>query len=223
MKKIAALCVAAAFAFSAVPAFAQCASCGGNAPVFSQPVASSYAPAVNYNYAPAVNYAPQATYAAPVVSQPVYNSAPMPVYNSAPMPVYNSAPIVSAPVMGTVVNSAPVGGTIIGGGQIVGAPMMAGSACGGCCGGCAPMSGVVGTPMMSGTIVGGTPMAGQIVYETGMPLQGTIVSDVVVDSGEVTGEVVEGTVETGSKAEMVEPPAAEGSPEPDAESTEGDT
>jgi len=236
MKKIAALCVAAAFAFSAVPAFAQCTSCGGSAPVFSQPVMSTYAP--------------QATYSTPYVSQPVYNSAPIvssPIM-SAPMvsspvmsvPMVSSPVMSSAPMMGTVIgspviSSAPMmGGTIIGGGQIISSPAMGCGSCGGTVVGTPLMSGtVVGSPMMSGTVVGtpmmgevmGSPMMGQPVYEGGAPIQGTVVSDVVIDSGTTT-DVVEGTVETGSEAEIVEPPAApeaEESPEPDAESTEGDT
>jgi hypothetical protein len=73
-----------------------------------------------------------------------------------------------------------------------------------------------------GTTIGG----GQIIsWEGGTEIQGTIVSDVVVEGGEAVS--TEGAVEAGNSVDVVEPPAAatEESPGPDSdeESTEGET
>ena len=222
MKNLVSFCVAVAVAAYAVPAMAQCTSCGGGAPVFSQPVMMN-------------SYAPQATYSAPVMSQQVY-SAPMsqPVY-SAPMsqPVYSS-PVVSAPMSQPVYN-APMSQPVYSS-----APMMS-SGCGGCCGGCGGGM-VMGSPVMGGTVMGGEVISGSTVgngqiisggivgggqiisWEGGTEIQGTIVSDVVVEGGEAAAPMTEG----GNAVDVVEPPAAEGAkdapgPDTDGESMEGET
>lgn len=202
MKKLVSFCVAAIVAVSAVPAMAQCTSCGGS-PAFSQPVMSQ--PVMS-------TYVPQATYSAPMMSQPVYSQ-----------PVY-STPVVSTPMITPMVSSGCNSGC---GGTIVGSPVMS-----------AP---VMSTPIVSsgcGTVVsapmvstgcggcGGAVMSQNIIWEGGAPIQGTIVSDVVVEGGEATA-----TEEASNGVDVVEPPAAEEeateAPEPDtaeeADSTEGET
>ncbi len=209
MKKFVSFCVAAAVAVSAVPAMAQCSSCGGGAPVFSQPVMSSYAP--------------QATYGQQVYSQPAYSQ---PAYNQ---PVYN-APMMSASVYGTQMasgcvgcGSAPMASGCVGCGS---APMASG--CGGC--GSAPMAMASGCGAGCGAGCGGAVMSGGqiIIWEGGTQIRGTIVSDVLVEGGEEAA-ATEGAVDAGSNVDVVEPPAAEAveeSPGPDsdeADSTEGET
>ena len=253
MRNFVSFCVAVAVALSAVPAMAQCSSCGG-APAFSQPIMNSYVP--------------QATYSAPI-SQPIYNSVPMsqPVYNSVPMgqqvynsvpmsqPVYNapiSQPIYNAAPMGQQVYSSPVsvpmssgctscggcsgcGGQIVGGGQIIGGGEIVGGGQiidGGFSGGQIIDGGFSGGQIIDGGFAGGQIIDGgfnggivgqNVIWEGGTEIQGTIVSDVVVEGGEVSSEPTAGD----NAVDVVEPPAAapEESPGPDTddESTEGET
>jgi len=216
MKNFVSFCVAVAVAACAVPSMAQCTSCGGGAPVFSQPVMMN-------------SYVPQATYSAPMMSQPVY-SAPMsqPVYN-APMsqPVYSS-PVVSAPMMSAPIMSSPA--------PIISSPIVS-SGCSGCGGGIVMGSPVMGSPVMSGEVISGGIVGGEVMnngytgpgqiisWEGGSPIQGTIVSDVLVEGGEASTEGA-----AANAVDVVEPPEAaeeakEESPGPDTdeESTEGET
>ena len=225
MNKLFAVCVAAAFAVSAAPAMAQCASCGqAGAPVFSQPVQSFAQP----------------VYSAPVAPQPVYSqgsgtvisqgsgSIAQPAYSQ---PVVQGSGTVISQGSGTVIDqgSGTVGQPI--GQPIYGSPVVQGGGC--CCNGCGCGGGIVsggivngGVIQGSGTVISGHeyPVGNQgIIYETGVPLNGTVVSDVVVEGGTVV-ETPGGDVE---KAEMVDPPSGdgsgskEGSPQPDSEA--GDT
>ena len=213
MKKFVSFCVAVAVAASAVPVMAQCASCGG-APAFSQPVASSYIPQASYSV-PQTYSSP--VYSAPMASAPVYNSSPVYSQPMASAPVY-SAPMASSPVYSQpMMSSTPAMGCGCCGGGIVDGGMVSG--------------GIVDGGMVSGGIIsdGGmmqdsVPAGGQIIsWEGGQQIQGTIVSDVLLEEGSEGSMMSEGAE---SNVDVVEPPAAatEDSPGPDAEEeTEGET
>ena len=125
-----------------------------------------------------------------------------------------------------------MGGEIIGGGMPIGGEVISGGV---------PMGGEVisgGMPMGGEIVSGGIPMDGAIYggsmegvnlapgeqvisWEGGSPIQGTVVSDVVIEGGEAA------TDGSGEQVDVVEPPAAgeEESPGPDNgdEETEGET
>jgi len=263
MNKLFAVCVAAAFAVSAAPAMAQCASCGqAGAPVFSQPVQSFAQPVYSAPVAPQPVYSQgsgtvisqgSGSIAQPAYSQPVYSQ---PVVQGSGTVINQGSSTVGGEVIsqgsGTVINQGtPVGGEIInqGSGTVIdqgsgtvgqpigqsigqpvyGSPVVQGGGC--CCNGCGGgivSGGIVngGVVQGSGTVISGHeyPVGNQgIIYETGVPLNGTVVSDVVAEGGTVV-ETPGGDVE---KAEMVDPPAGEGSgtkdgsPQPDSDA--GDT
>ncbi|MDA8563481.1 hypothetical protein N9L06_03410 [Mariniblastus sp.] len=87
MRKLIAFFVVAVVAVTANQAFAQCATCAGSAPTFSQPVMAS---------APQVYSAPVENYSAPVA----YQSAPVQYGTAAPMQYETAAPIqYGTPVM----------------------------------------------------------------------------------------------------------------------------
>ena len=108
MRKLIAFFVVAIVAVTANQAFAQCATCAGSAPVFSQPVTYG---------APQVYSAPQA-YSAPVQSY----AAPIEYGTSAPIQYGTSAPIE----YGTPVASTHCGGCCGGCGSAVSGDVMSG-------------------------------------------------------------------------------------------------
>lgn len=183
MRKLIAFFVVAAVAVTANQAFAQCATCAGSAPTFSQP---AYA-------APQVFSAPVQSFAAPVESYaaPVDYGTSAPVEYGTPVDYGTAAPIeygTSAPIeYGTPVAS---------------------SGCSSCCGGCGS---AVGTVVSGGDISGGGFVSGEMSpYSTqGLPAGAVVVSDVVSGEGSTEG-TVEGTVESTSvmgSSDAVEPPA----------------
>lgn len=108
-----------------------------------------------------------------------------------------------------------VSGAVMGG-EVVSGAVMGGEVIGGA---------VMGGEVISGAVMGGEVIGGgqNIVWEGGTEIQGTIVSDVLVEGGE---EAAEGA-EAGNNVDVVEPPAAEAAeespgPDSDEDSTEGD-
>lgn len=139
-----------------------------------------------------------------------------------------STPVYSAPMMSTPVYSAPVMSAPIMSAPIMSSVPVISSNCGGCTSGCGGtvMSGQV---ISSGATMGvSLPAGAQIIsWEGGAPIQGTVVSDVLVKGGEAAA--TEGTA-TESTVDVVEPPVAdepaeEETPGPDTveAETEGDT
>ena len=105
MRKLIAFFVVAMVAVTANQAFAQCATCAGSAPTFSQPVTIA---------APQVYSAPVESYSAPIA----YQAAPIEYGTAAPVeygtPVDYGTPVVSSGCSGCCGGCGAVGGTVSG-------------------------------------------------------------------------------------------------------------
>lgn len=182
MKSLMSLGLMAVLGLVASPVFAQCSSCAGNSPVFSQSYAPvSYGNQMNYaapNYYPSYS-APAMSYAQPVYSQPQYSQ---PVYGQSGCSSCCGNSFVSAPVYQNVYSQ----------------PMYMNNGCNSCGGGTIVYGGDMGMMGAANSYSDPQMGSGSIVVDGG----GVMVPGTMVENNAVLG----GSVVTPS--EVVTPPAA---------------
>ncbi len=182
MKSLMSLSLMAVLGLIANPVFAQCSSCAGNSPVFSQSYAPvSYGNQMSYaapNYYPSYN-APAMSYAQPAYSQPQYSQ---PVYSQSGCSSCYGNSFVSAPVYQNVYSQ----------------PMYMNSGCNSCGGGTVVYGGDMGMMGAANSYSYPSMGSGSIVVDGG----GVMVPGTMVENNAVLG----GSVVTPS--EVVTPPSA---------------